>query len=175
MNHGVVSIMKYFFLIAAFILFSGFSYAEQDSINNKTSDIPAKKLDNIYQLFEITNIKTEAEETIDYLFDYFKQLAPNLPDGYLENLKSEFTTESYFKMLAPIYDRAFSDEELQKLIVFFKSDIGNKWISSLPQISNESYMRMQEWQTAIAIKLRNRIEDDGYIKTTNNKSGGNNE
>jgi len=166
--------MKYILLIIFFGLIVNNTNAQNksDEVNN---DIPPEKLEKIYALFDLTNIANEADETVDYLIRYFKQLAPNLPEGYIEGMKKEFSSDDYLSKLVPIYDRAYSENELQSLIDFFGSDIGKKWIEKLPEISNFSYQQMQEWQADMAIKLREKIENDGYLNTIKKNSGDDND
>jgi len=161
-----------FFVILFFLSFTAYS---QDSTNINDVKIDPQKLEKIYSLFELTKIKGEADETVDFLIDYFKQLAPNLPEGYIEGMRSEFSSDDYLSKLAEIYDKTYSEQELQSLIDFFGSDIGRKWVEKLPDISDQSYQEMQDWQAKMAISLRERIEKDGYLNTIKNNSGGNNE
>jgi hypothetical protein len=164
--------MKFTILLTIIILFTYNAYSQDDT---KNTEISPQKLEKIYSLFELTNIKGEADETIDFLIDYFQQLAPNLPDGYIEGMRSEFSSDEYLSKLSEIYDKAYTEQELQSLIDFFGSDIGKKWIEKLPEISNQSYQEMQDWQAKMAIKLREKIEKDGYLNTIRNNSGDENE
>jgi hypothetical protein len=167
-------VMKYIIILVCLAILT-LSLNANDNTENNITEIPKEKSEKIYELFELTNIKIEAEEVIDELFYYFNQLAPNLPDGYIDGMKSEFDPEGYLNKLAPIYDKAFSENELQLLIDFFGSDIGKKWISKRPEISTQSYEVMMEWQAELAVKLREKIEKDGYLNTLQKKSGEENE
>lgn len=167
--------MKLITIFISFFIFSNFLYAQEDI--KSIEDIPTQKVEKIYTLLELTNIKKEADETISMLVDYFQRLAPHLPDEYRNEITDKFSGKEYLKKLVPIYDKYFSTEEIEKLISFYNSDVGRKFVNYLPDISIDSYKVKQEWEGEMAIELRKKLEEDGYIKKAKplNNSGGDNE
>ena len=144
---------------------------------NVHTEISKEKLDKIYSLFELVNITAEADNSLEMLVDYFERLAPNIPKEYWQEQTKLFNKEQYLNDLAVLYDKKFTEKEIEDLNNFFKSSTGNKWINILPEISQDSYKILQDWQAKMAVKVRENLINDGYIKTidSNNNSGGKNE
>lgn len=57
----------------------------------------------------------------------------------------------------PLYDKYFTEEELEDLIVFSKSSTGQKWIKVAPQLMQESMQRSSELINPKIIQLVNEI------------------
>lgn len=169
--------MRIFSIVLSFLLMFSILSAQGKTTEDKLKDIPEEKLEKIYKLLELTNISKEADDTIQSLIEYFEQLAPHLPDNYLKDLSDQFSGEDYLKKLAPIYDKIFTMKEIDDLNSFFSSPSGEKFINSLQEISMQSYQAKQEWEAEMAMKIKKKLEEDGYIKQAKplKNSGGENE
>ena len=57
---------------------------------------------------------------------------------FLQRLQSKLQFEEFVSLLIPIYDKHFSQEEIEGLIDFYQTPVGKKALSVLPQIVVES-------------------------------------
>ncbi len=76
----------------------------------------------------------------------------------LEITMGEIDKASYYKRMVPIYEKHLTKEEVRELIAFYKSDVGKKITSVLPDIMKESLSAAQAWGKDIAQRIRPKIE-----------------
>jgi len=67
-------------------------------------------------------------------------------------------------MIVPIYDRNFSAEEIDGLMVFYSSPLGKKVLQKLPVIMQESMQAGKEWGGEIYKKVLLKLQQKGYLK-----------
>ena len=89
---------------------------------------------------------------------------PNLNDAQFETIasivKEEFGKEidTFLDMVVPVYDKHFTEAELQELVAFYKTPIGQKAIETLPKITSEIAPLSQQWAISIMPKVQSRIQ-----------------
>ena len=72
-----------------------------------------------------------------------------LVDLFFERLSSKIGA-SMADLTIPIYDKYFSDEEIQQLTAFYQTQVGDKAIKVLPQLMNEVMTTSQAWGQQLA-------------------------
>jgi hypothetical protein len=60
-----------------------------------------------------------------------------LVDLFVVEFQSKFDINQILELAVPAYDRHFSHEEINELIKFYQTPLGQKAISTLPKLSNE--------------------------------------
>jgi hypothetical protein len=107
---------------------------------------PAKAAD-IRRLLDLVGTKDLVMQSVGGTMQQLKPLMTNaLPPGtYREQLvdlfvvefQSKFDINQILELAVPAYDRHFSHEEINELIKFYQTPLGQKAISTLPKLSNE--------------------------------------
>ncbi|GAA5218295.1 DUF2059 domain-containing protein [Corallincola platygyrae] len=69
----------------------------------------------------------------------------------------ELQTGELQRSLMPIYHRHFTLEEINALIAFYESPVGQKSIRVMPQLTQESTLVGQSWAQALSGKLQLRL------------------
>jgi hypothetical protein len=62
----------------------------------------------------------------------------------------------------PIYDKYYTETDIDQLIEFYKSPVGKKMIEVQPQLTQESMLAGQTWGRQIAEKVMHRMKEKGY-------------
>ena len=161
-------------LLVFIVLFVSFPsiYASEDNITEK-------KKQNIIKFMEITG-------TLDIGLQFSKMINaqltkilatnnPNIPkEKYIiieqvvnsvieNNVKSE---NGLLKYLLPIYDKYFTNEDLENLLAFYQSDAGKKILKAMPNIMQESMVVGQEWGRSLGPvlieRLKTKFKSEGY-------------
>ena len=127
--------------------------ATTDTTASKTSSVDPQKeadirrlmavtgaIDLGMQMMSATNIKPLLEQSLPP-----GEYRPKLIDLFVEKFQTEGTAESLTRLLIPIYDRHFSDEDIKGLIVFYETPLGKKAISVLPQVLSDSQQAGKQW------------------------------
>ena len=77
-------------------------------------------------------------------------------------IKPEFQkrTNDLVQLIAYTYAQKFTEDELRKLLAFYKSPEGQKLVKTMPSILEESFSRSQDWSNAVSreIVARFRLE-----------------
>ena len=102
----------------------------------------------------------------DHMITNMKAMAqnPNLSDAQFETIakivKEEFgkDIDTFLEMVVPVYDKHFSEAEIQELIAFYRTPIGKKAIDTMPKITNEIAPLSQQWAISIMPKVQSRIQ-----------------
>ncbi|MEZ0231419.1 MAG: DUF2059 domain-containing protein [Methylophilaceae bacterium] len=158
-------------LICLSCLFNGLAIAD---------DISDAKVANIKKLIEITgsaNIgKQFADAISQQMFKIIKQARPDIPDralvvmnDALTNLMSEkmYTQDGLIERIIPIYSKYFTNDEIKQLLDFYKTPLGQKSISVMPQLLNESMLAGQAWGQSLEPEIQKRVvlalQKEGYL------------
>jgi hypothetical protein len=115
---------------------------------------PAKEA-HIRQLLELTGTKELVVQTMSGMEKNIRpMLVASLPAGdYREKLIDLFFAKFHSKtepqqlvnMAVPVYDKYFSDEEIQGLAQFYGTPLGHKTLQVLPKLMSELQSQGQEW------------------------------
>jgi hypothetical protein len=64
-------------------------------------------------------------------------------------------------VIAAVYDRHLSSEELRQLIAFYRTPVGRKVIAEMPVIVQESMQAGQTWGTQIGTSVAAQLANEG--------------
>lgn len=115
---------------------------------------PAKEAD-IRKLLEVTGAKELAIQTMGGMEKSIRpMLTASLPAGeYREKLidlffakfHSKADTQHIVDMAVPVYDKYFSDEEINGLVQFYGTPLGRKTLQVLPKLMGELQDQGRAW------------------------------
>lgn len=80
----------------------------------------------------------------------FVQQNPDLQKDLVEGLKTiapgfEKRADEITNIIATVYATRFTSAELKELLDFYHSAVGKKFVSLLPSVLEESFVKTQEW------------------------------
>jgi hypothetical protein len=67
-------------------------------------------------------------------------------------------------MVIPIYEKYYTETDINQLITFYNSPIGKKMIATMPQIMQESMTAGQSWGKQIRQRVLAQLKEKGYLK-----------
>ena len=88
-----------------------------------------------------------------------------MPADFWDETIKEINVIDLADIVAPIYSKYYTDEELTKLIEFYKSPLGRKVVEKLPMITQDSYAAGEEWGKKISERVVARLKEKGYTKS----------
>jgi hypothetical protein len=101
----------------------------------------------------------------------FVQQNPDLQKVLTEAVKTiapgfEKRKEEIVDIVATVYASRFTEPELKELLTFYRSAVGKKFVSVLPSVLEESFVKTQEWGSKISeeivIGLRAEMKKRGH-------------
>src|SRR4051812_7850401 len=112
------------FLLAVAILFSSTLVYSQTS----TSQAPTPKQQKIAKMIELVGTKKLMESMKVTLKDNFVKAYPDKGGVFWDEFFGEMSVNSLINMIIPIYDKHFTEEDINGLVAFYESPLGKKTI-----------------------------------------------
>jgi len=98
-------------------------------------------------------------QMIDQLIEMQKQQNPSVGDEVWSSIRSEFNSDELINILVPIYVKNFTLAEMNEIIAFYKSPIGQKVIDKMPAVMQEAMLAGQQWGVTILNKMTERLKE----------------
>lgn len=146
--------MKRNLFILLLLSFSLTSFAQ-------TTSKPAQ----IRKLLELTGSIRVATQMMDQMIAGYKANLTNVPGEFWDEFKKEIDAEGLVKLIIPIYDKYYSEEDLQQLIAFYETPLGKKVIEKTPYIARDSYASGEQWGKEIGTRVLERLKEKGYSQS----------
>ena len=93
------------------------------------SGLPKKDL--ILKFIDVFGTRTSLTQN-------FKQLTKSIPPAQAQEFERSVNVGELIQALVPIYDKYFTEEELQTYIDFFSSPAGKKLVETIPHVMTDS-------------------------------------
>ncbi len=143
-------------LLFVVLLFCGLVNAEESAKNKEAL---------INELIEITNALSFVEVMNQALTDGIMQgmglpedLSVSIADEVRKVMNEELIENGLIRgIMQTLYSKYYTDEELRQVVAFYKTDVGKKTISVLPNITQESAEMTQQHFVKVIPKIQSRI------------------
>lgn len=122
------------------------------------------KEEKIKELLELTGSGKIGLQVFENIISDFQKSFKSVPEEFWIKFKAEAKPEDFVNMILPVYAKYYTEDEINQLIAFYKTPVGKKVISTMPQLMQESMQIGQEWGEKLAEKIYNQIEEKGYKK-----------
>ncbi len=144
------------------------TFAQTSSAPDTTAQsttIDAAKADSIRALIRMTRSSQIAKQIFNRILKMQRQRHPNVPDEWWENAREEADFEGLIDQFVPIYAKHFTHEEINQLLEFYRTSVGQKVIEKMPSVMQESMSLGRKWGKRLRQQLIKQLKSDGYIKT----------
>lgn len=149
-------IMTKRFLTIALIITVGFTaFGQADKEYSKT----------LKKMFEVSGTEETYQAAIKQMFTMFKQQYSGVESDVWADLEKEFSKTSLndlTEMLVPVYSKYMTLEDLQELIKFYETAVGQKFAKNTPLIMQESMQIGQQWGMKIGQDFEKKMKEKGY-------------
>ena len=163
--------MKTFARIAMVLLLAGGILAPLGSAD--AANTKAEKAREVFRLFQGDGLFEQIFEAMFSQLDALtKQANPELPNEVGDIIQEEILAALKESMpqlmdeMATIYERTFTEEELDAMLAFYSSPVGQSMLKKMPQMMAETVPLSTRWSMALFQNLPSRVEqrlrDEGY-------------
>lgn len=145
--------LSFFFRVSLFFLFvtSGSAVAQTQT-----------SLDLALEIVEVRNTGRLAVQTLAVIIEQQKQKFTQVPDDIWTKIQSEIKAEDLNRQVAPVFVKHFSFDELQEMLKFYKSPVGQKMIAKSTVLGEESAKVGREWGITVSQQILARLKEEGY-------------
>ncbi|KDN54024.1 DUF2059 domain-containing protein [Flavobacterium seoulense] len=124
------------------------------------------KSEKINQLLELTGSGKIGIQVMNQMMEHLKSSSSDSKAKieFLEEFKKEVKAEDIQNMIIPIYDKYYTESDIDQLITFYNSPIGKKMIATMPQVMTESIIAGQAWGKQIVEKYQAKLKEKGNLE-----------
>lgn len=122
---------------------------------SQTSDSKTAK---IKTLLELTGSANLGNQMLDQMIVAFQKNSTKVPEEFWTNFRKEIDMNGFLLKIIPIYDKHYTEADLDGLIAFYQSDVGKKVTATLPAIMQESMEMGQAWGREIGEKVIKKLK-----------------
>lgn len=111
---------------------------------------------------ELTNLIGLAN-LMDTIINQTIEEVPELPIEFWQEIRKEFNPTFVDELMVSIYEKHFTEKEIDDIITFYRTDTGKKLIEKLPIITHEAQKIGQELGEKVGKKVLKKLKEDyGY-------------
>lgn len=117
------------------------------------------------EMYKVSGSEESYQAAIQQMFAIFKQQKTNVDDEFWTEFENEFSKTSIndlVDMLAPVYIKYLTLEDLKEIIRFYQTPVGQKFAKSTPLIMQESMQIGQQWGMKLGLEITKKLEEKGY-------------
>ena len=145
---------------AAFLLLVAVSACGQTAPAGPATATSATKDAKIRELINLMGTPKVAVAMMRSQVASLKRLMP-FPPAAQDDFEKEFlaavNTRELVDLIVPIYDRHFSEQDIDGMLAFYRSPLGQRFIKALPQVTAESQKVGEEWGKGLGMKVGRKI------------------
>ncbi len=121
------------------------------------------KKESILKLMEKTGAKNMGKQMMARMMPSMKVYAPKAPDSFWDDMVKEIDMDKLVELIVPIYQKHFTEEDIQDINNFYDTPVGQKMIEHMPQIMQESMNAGQEWGKEIGEMILKKLKEKKYL------------
>lgn len=122
----------------------------------------AEKAADIKRLLDLTGGSRLGERMLDRLIENQRRAMPDVPHSVWDEARRAFETRDLLELIAGVWDRHFTHDEILGLIAFYESPLGTRLREMQPVILEESLYAGEEWGRRALEKLQEKLLQKGF-------------
>lgn len=108
---------------------------------------------SVKELMDKTGTGEMAVQAMNQMLPMIKQMVPDAPEAFWVEFQKEMNPNELVEMIIPIYQKHFSQEDIDAVNAFYDTKAGQNFIKSQPIIMQESMIAGQAWSQGIVQKV----------------------
>lgn len=129
-------------------------------ISAAQTEIPAEKRQEIEKMLRLTGMEKLMDQMKTQMITGLKAQLTRVPDEFWTKFQEKMDTKELLEKIIPLYDKYYTTEDLKAVNAFYQSPAGQKILSTLPQIMQESMKIGQEWGKKIGKQAADEAEQE---------------
>lgn len=135
-------------------------------------ELSQEKKDVIKELMEISGVAKIGEmfskAFVQQMTAVLQKTNPNITPKAFTILEEEVNAvmreemiekDTFYELIYPIYHKYLTLADIRKLIAFYKTPVGKKVVTVMPQLTQESMLAGQSWGQSLGPVIQQRIKE----------------
>jgi hypothetical protein len=123
---------------------------------------PSAEEVKVRELLRLTGSVNVGLQMRDRILDTFKKTMPQVPADVWEGFRAEADPRELEDAVVPLYLASFTAGELDEMLAFYHSPVGEKLLRKQPEIFRASNDAGRKWATDLTYRLRARLTEKGF-------------
>jgi hypothetical protein len=121
------------------------------------------KDDDIRTLFKVSGVYANFSSMVwASSLPSLEKLAPNAPLTFWAKMKENIALPSFIEVTITLYDKYYTQSEIEQLITFYKSPIGQKFVKTNGPMTADASKIYREWGKTLGRKIAAELKKEGY-------------
>ncbi len=117
----------------------------------------------VRELFEVMHLSRMYTQMNGQMTEVMGQVAPCVPVSYWKDFIDAKASEQLLSQMVPVYQRHFTAQDVAGLVKFYKSTLGQKLITQLPQTMAEGMKIGQQWGRRRGLEMVRQLQQQGTL------------
>jgi hypothetical protein len=117
----------------------------------------------VRQLFEVMHLNQMFTQMNSQMAGMMGQEAPCVPASYWQDFIDAKASEQLLAQMVPVYQRHFTAQDVSGLLKFYKSALGQKVITEMPQTMAEGMKIGQQWGRQRGLEMVRQLQQQGTL------------
>ena len=122
--------------------------------------IAPEKIAEIQKTLRLVGMEKLLLQMKGQMFSMFREKMKEVPEDYWKRAEDNFNTSELIALIVPLYDKYYTMEDLKALNAFYESATGQKVLSTLPLITQESMKIGQAWGEEVAKRVEREVMEE---------------
>jgi len=122
-------------------------------------DAAAAKMADCRKLLEVTGAGNLGMQLLDQMIATFRQAAPKVPASFWDAFRKEVDVNELVDIVAAVYERHFTHDEIKELIKLYQTPIGKKLVQKQPLIAQESGAAGEVWGKQVSLRAVEKLAE----------------
>jgi hypothetical protein len=123
---------------------------------------PSTEEGQVRELLRLTGSLNVGLQMMDKILETFRRAMPAVPAEVWTGFRSEVDPRELEDAIVPLYLASFTASELEAMLAFYHSPVGEKLLRKQPELFRASGLAGQEWAADVTYRLRARLTEKGY-------------
>lgn len=124
----------------------------------------AEKAATIRRLLTLLGTEKLTQQRIALVLSSMQAAMPDASPDLWTKIRASINYNELVELLVPIYSRHYTQQDVDGLIAFYQTPLGQKVVSQLPQISKESLLAGQQWGQQKAQEILAQVQREQAAK-----------
>ena len=124
------------------------------------ANVSPEKRKEIEKLLRLTGVEKLSEQMVNQMLTSFRTQMPQVPETFWTKFQQKMNTRDLIEKIIPVYDKYYTIEDLKAINAFYETSAGQKVISALPQLMQETLKIGEEWGQKIGQEAAEEAEKE---------------
>ena len=134
------------------------------NISASSGEVKRDVTEVAHELLRVTGAGELGVRMMRQMIDVQRQTLPDVPDKFWQDFMAEVGPDDLNRLVVPVYARHFTVEEMESMIAFYRTPVGQKLVSKLPAITAESMAVGRQWGMELGVRIARKLKENDLVE-----------